>query len=72
MDPQMFEDAKARAKRLGFPTFSSYVTQLIRSDLASGGSGMVIEETTETPPVLAKRKETVYVSAPKKSSGARH
>lgn len=59
MDPQMYEDAKARAKRLGFPTFSSYVCQLIRADLANGGESMLIRETT-TPPVTELRKDVVY------------
>ena len=71
MDPQMFEDAKARSKRLGFPTFSAYIVQLIRADLASGGSGMLIEETTTTPPVTEKRTETAYKPA-KKAPGTRH
>ena len=53
MDPQMFEDAKARSKRLGFPTFSAYVVQLIRADLSSGGSGMLVEETPATVGGLA-------------------
>lgn len=61
----MFEEAKARAKRLGFPTFSGYVTQLIRADLASGGSGMIIEETITAPPVETKREEVVYTPAKK-------
>ncbi|WP_395735137.1 hypothetical protein [Prosthecobacter sp.] len=60
----MFEDAKARAKRLGFPTFSSYVVQLIRADLGSGSSGMLIQETTTTPPITTKREDTTY--APQK------
>jgi hypothetical protein len=61
----MCEDAKARAKRLGFPTFSAYVTQLIRADLAKGEGGMLIEETPAPKAVEAKRTETVYTPAKK-------
>ena len=68
MDPEMHEAAKARAKRLGFPTFSAYVVQLIRRDLASGGSGILIEEM-ETTPVTEKRSEVTYGA--KKAPGAR-
>ena len=70
MDPQMFEDAKARSKRLGFPTFSAYVVQLIRADLSSGGSGMLVEETPATVPIKTKRADIVYMPA-KKHPGAR-
>jgi hypothetical protein len=67
----MYEDAKARSKRLGFPTFSAYIVQLIRRDLSSGSTGMLIEETTYTPSVPARQGEVIY-SKPKKAAGARH
>ena len=59
MDPDMFEEAKARAQALGFSTFSSYVVQLLRKDLSSRGR-MVLEEDVQPlpppPPVKTNRR----------------
>jgi len=68
MDPQMHEDAKARAQRLGFPTFSAYICQLIRKDLAASGA-LTIEETPERPVITAPRKEVTYKSPARKDEG---
>lgn len=48
----LYERSKARAKALGFTTWSAYVVQLIRSDLQSGGTLSVHEE----PAVYAAKK----------------
>lgn len=56
MDPALFERAKARAQALGFATFSAYVSQLIRSDIISGG-GMSVLEEQPAKPVTEERKE---------------
>lgn len=45
MDPELYEKAKARAKSLGFATWSAYVVQLIRNDIASGGGMSIVEES---------------------------
>jgi hypothetical protein len=44
MESELFEKAKARAQSLGFPTFSSYVVQLIRADLIERGELHIREE----------------------------
>lgn len=41
----LYNDAVRRAKDLGLPTFSAYVVQLIRQDLAARGH-LVIQEGT--------------------------
>jgi hypothetical protein len=50
MDPHFETQAKARAKALGFSTFSSYVNQLIRADLQHGGSLVVAVESPAPQP----------------------
>lgn len=45
MDPDLFDRAKSRAKALGFPTFSAYVSQLIRADIISNGNMNVLAES---------------------------
>jgi len=59
MDPLLFERAKERAVALGFPTFSAYVTQLIRADILGGGE-MSVREGAITPPVTESRREVLY------------
>lgn len=64
MDPLLFERAKARATALGFPTFSAYVSQLIRADLIRLGE-MTIQEEAAPPAPPEPRREVSY-SAPRK------
>lgn len=67
MDPLLFERAKDRARSLGFATFSAYVCQLIRTDIARGGGITVAEEIGADPlPALPPRQEVSYI--PKKSA----
>lgn len=47
MEPELFERAKKRARALGFPTFSAYMTQLLRADLIARGELTVKEEAAE-------------------------
>lgn len=55
----MFDDAKARAHALGFPTFSAYVVQLLREDLRSRGS-LVLREDESAPPALQPPQKVNY------------
>lgn len=48
MDPELHERAKARARALGYATFSAYVVQLIRADIAGGGGHNVVTEEAGT------------------------
>ena len=66
MDPDLFERAKARALNLGFPTFSAYVSQLIRRDIIGGGE-MTVMETPTAPPVTEQRSDVKYPK-PKRST----
>ncbi len=45
MESELFEKAKERSQNLGFPTFSSYVVQLIRADLMKRGELQIRENT---------------------------
>ena len=56
MDPQFEIQAKARAKALGFSTFSSYVNQLIRADLLHGGSLVLSTDEENAAPENRKGK----------------
>lgn len=47
MEPELFERAKKRARQLGFPTFSAYMTQLLRADLIRRGELSVLEEQAD-------------------------
>jgi len=40
-DPQTKEQAEARARELGFRSFSEYVNRLIERDVVSGGSLLI-------------------------------
>lgn len=58
MPPDLAQEAEARAKRLGFGSFSAYIQRLIEQDLREGGS-MVIHERQagqgQGKPVSSKR-----------------
>lgn len=67
MEPELFQRAKLRATKLGFPTFSAYMVQLLRADLIKRGEISVQEdESTDVP---APRTEVVY--EPKKKTKAK-
>ena len=55
---ELYERSRARAKSLGFTTWSAYVVQLIRADLAAGG-GISVREDTRTEP-LPPGRAVVY------------
>lgn len=63
MEPELFERAKKRARQLGFPTFSAYMTQLLRADLIKRGELSVLEDKVESPPVNEARREVSYDEA---------
>lgn len=46
MEEALFERAKKRAERLGMSTFSAYVVQLIRKDLAERGALSIRESSS--------------------------
>lgn len=56
MEERLFEAAKERAQALGLSTFSAYVVQLIRADLAARGEMTLREEPPEYK-VKKKAKE---------------
>ena len=61
MDPLLYEQAKARARTLGFPTFSAYVCQLIRSDIHSGGGMQIVQDAPSVEPLpLPPRRQIEY------------
>jgi hypothetical protein len=62
MDPALFELAKVRALDLGFPTFSAYVCQLIRRDIAQGGGMNLVQENDVSGP-LPPRRDVIYQPA---------
>jgi hypothetical protein len=64
MEPELFERAKKRAKKLGFSTFSAYMTQLLRADLIRMGDLNIQEEAQPAP--FPVRQETQY--EPKKTT----
>jgi hypothetical protein len=67
MDPVLFERAKARSVALGFPTFSAYVSQLIRADIIGGGDLNVQEEPKPPEPASEARYEVQYAK-PKRTA----
>ncbi len=50
MEETLYEPAVKRANALGLPTFSAYVVQLIRRDLADRGVLQIHEMADPTPP----------------------
>lgn len=65
MDPDLFDRAKNRAKALGFPTFSAYVSQLIRADIISNGN---INVVTESPAVYQVQPLATKTTSTKQDS----
>lgn len=65
MDPALYERARSRAAELGFVTFSSYVCQLIRSDLHSGGGMTLVQDSPPSQP-LPPRAAVAYEKTPRK------
>ena len=57
MDPDQHERAVARAKDLGFATFSAYVVALIRNDLIARGE-LTMKDGAADAKSCAKKKET--------------
>ena len=57
MDPEQHEKAVARAKDLGFATFSGYVVALIRNDLIARGE-LTMRDGASDAKYCAKKKET--------------
>lgn len=66
MEPELFERAQKRSRELGFPSFSAYMTQLLRADLIRRGELNIMEEPTAPPPVTEARAE-VHYPKPKKT-----
>lgn len=60
MEPELFERAQKRSRELGFPSFSAYMTQLLRADLIKRGELNILEEPVTAPPVTEQRKEIQY------------
>lgn len=44
IDPELYANSQERAKALGFNSWSAYVAQLIRADLAADGELNIIKE----------------------------
>lgn len=62
MTEDLFERAKERAESLGMTTFSAYVVQLIRADVAARGN-FVLSESEKTPsPEPSTPQKVVYAS----------
>lgn len=59
MEHDLAEEAQQRARKLGF-TFSAYVVQLIRKDLAHRGSIVVQEDHQMPKPEMPKPTPTQY------------
>jgi hypothetical protein len=70
MTAQLYEQAKARAHELGFPTFSAYVCQLIRSDIHHGGQMSIVQESAPSAKIPPREGDVTYTPA-KKPHGAR-
>lgn len=68
MEPELFERAQKRSRELGFPSFSAYMTQLLRADLIKRGELNIMEEP-KAPPVTETRQEAKYTK-PKRGGKA--
>ena len=44
LEVDLYERSRVRARSLGFPTWSAYIVQLIRNDLASGGGMNIVQD----------------------------
>lgn len=66
----LYERSKARAKSLGFTTWSAYVVQLIRADLSAGG-GLSVREDAPSALIdaLPPRREVRYQSQSQTAPG---
>ena len=62
MTEDLFERAKERAESLGMTTFSAYVVQLIRADVAARGSFVLSEVTAPSAPASSAPEKTQYPS----------
>lgn len=65
MDPDLYKRAKERSIALGFPTFSAYVTQLMRADLVSRGE-LTIQEDAGPPAPPVEMAQPVRYEKPKR------
>lgn len=64
MTEDLFDRAKERAESLGLTTFSAYVVQLIRADVAARGA-FVLNESESPLAVDSKAAEKVVYPAKK-------
>lgn len=66
MEPELFERAQKRSRELGFPSFSAYMTQLLRADLIKRGELNILEEPASAPRATEARTDVSYTK-PKRS-----
>lgn len=64
---ELYERSRTRAKSLGFTTWSAYVVQLIRADLATRGGLSVAEDSASAEP-LPPRQAVIYRAESEKNS----
>lgn len=62
MTEDLFERAKERAESLGMTTFSAYVVQLIRADVAARGSFVLSESEKSSTAQPSPPQKAVYPS----------
>lgn len=67
MPQAVYDDAIARQKELGYPTFTAYIQALLRADSIQGGAHL--RETSALPAMPAER-EVVYPKGRKPSSSS--
>ncbi len=60
MTEDLFDRAKERAESLGLTTFSAYVVQLIRADVAARGAFVLNEFETPSEAELNASEKVVY------------